>query len=425
MIRERGTPDDSFRPMTIVVQDPGFRDPDSGQIVTAQVEVPTERLAAGPWGYRVHVVDYDASTSVYKAPHDYGGDSLPDDPYAKDAGLSKQTIIGDVQFHQQNVYAIAMRTLSRFERALGRRVDWAFTGHQLKIAPHAFAGANAYYSRDDNGLMFGYFQGEENTIYTCLSHDVIAHETTHAVLDGLRRRYFDASSDDQAAFHEGFSDVVALLSVYSIPEVIGTIMRPLTRDGQVPKKELLESALIKSTLFKLADEMGSELSGVRGEALRHSVDMPVSKSWKNKPEYREPHRRGEVLVAAMMRSFVRAWRAKMEPGLRRQDALDLERVIESAASSADYLLTMTIRALDYAPPIHITFEDYLAAMLTADREVRPDDAPDGYRATVLSTFGRFGIVPPTLSRNPEGIWDREPDATLSYDRVVGSFCMGS
>ena len=61
MPRERGTPDDSFRPMTIVVQDPGFRD-SSGQIVTAQVNVPSERLGAGPWGYRVQVVDYDAST---------------------------------------------------------------------------------------------------------------------------------------------------------------------------------------------------------------------------------------------------------------------------------------------------------------------------------------------------------------------------
>ena len=68
----------------------------------------------------------------------------------------------------------------------------------------------------------------------------------------------------------------------------------------------------------------------------------MSDSWKDKPEYREPHRRGEVLVAAMMRSFVRAWRAKMAPGLRRRKALDLERVVESAASTADYLLTMAI-----------------------------------------------------------------------------------
>ena len=35
-----------------------------------------------------------------------------------------------------------MRTLAHFEKALGRRVSWSFGGHQLKVAPHAFAEAN-------------------------------------------------------------------------------------------------------------------------------------------------------------------------------------------------------------------------------------------------------------------------------------------
>jgi len=416
MTREQSTPDESFRPITIVVQDPGFRDPQTKQIVTAKVDIPAERLGLGPWGYRVHVIDYDASASVYHPPYDYGRDSTPKDPYdEKSRGLSERRILKDFKFHQQNVYAIAMRTLSRFEMALGRRIDWAFEGHQLKIAPHAFAGANAFYSRDDNGLMFGYFQGRENTIYACLSHDVIAHETTHAVLDGLRRRYLDASSDDQAAFHEGFSDIVALLSVYSIPEVISTIMRPLTSDGQISRAQLREKALIDTALFKLAKEMGSELSGVRGEALRHSAKLSVSDSWKASSEYKEPHKRGEVLVAAMMRSFVRAWRFKLETGLRRHESIDVERVIEAAAATADYLLTMAIRALDYAPPVHITFDDYLAALLTADKAVRPNDAPDEYRRIITETFGRFGIRSPTS--NDDGTWNKQGEGSISYERV--------
>ena len=91
-------------------------------------------------------------------------------------------------------YAIVMSTLARFEFALGRRVDWSFGGHQIKVVPHAFADANAFYSRQDEAIMFGYFQGTKDTVFTCLSHDVISHETTHALLDGLRERYMDPSS---------------------------------------------------------------------------------------------------------------------------------------------------------------------------------------------------------------------------------------
>ena len=42
-------------------------------------------------------------------------------------------------------------------------------------------------------------------MFTCLSHDIVAHETTHAILDGVHRRYIDATHPDTRAFHEAFS----------------------------------------------------------------------------------------------------------------------------------------------------------------------------------------------------------------------------
>jgi hypothetical protein len=59
-------------------------------------------------------------------------------------GKDPEELLGNPQFHQQNVYAIAMRVLGRFEFALGRRVSWKFRTHQLKIVPHAFREANAF-----------------------------------------------------------------------------------------------------------------------------------------------------------------------------------------------------------------------------------------------------------------------------------------
>ena len=127
-------------------------------------------------------------------------------------------LLADPNFHAQNTYAIVMRILARFEFALGRRVEWGFNGHQLNVAPHAFLDANAFYSNEDSGLMFGYFKGKSGAmVFTSLSHDIVAHETTHALLDGLRDRFTEPSSPDQAAFHEAFADIVALLSVLAVP----------------------------------------------------------------------------------------------------------------------------------------------------------------------------------------------------------------
>lgn len=49
------------------------------------------------------------------------------------------------------------------------------------------------------------------------------------------------------------------------------------------------------------------MSGVRGSALRHSVTLPPGKDYMDDPEWREVHKRGELLVAAMLRSFLDIW----------------------------------------------------------------------------------------------------------------------
>ena len=218
------------RKLTIVAQDPLIRI--GGRILTAEVEIPAEELLPGPCGYRINVIDYDSTNNVlYDAAEHEFRDGTYLDPYskatlrAKSAAAFNSALLEDPKFHAQNAYAIAMRILARFEFALGRRCPWGSEGHQLHVAPHAFAEANAFYSKEDRGLFFGYFAGTAGRpIYTCLSHDVVAHETTHALLDAIRPRFLEPSSPDQAAFHEGFSDIVALLSVFSLKDIVGTLL---------------------------------------------------------------------------------------------------------------------------------------------------------------------------------------------------------
>ena len=140
-------------------------------------------------------------------------------------------ILGDPAYHALNAYALVMRTLHRFEFALGRRVAWGTGGHQLKVVPHAFEQANAYYAEDAEALVFGYVRAGRATTFFGLSHDIIVHETTHALLDGLRDGFTEPSSPDQAALHEGLADIVALLSVFSLPEVLLPFVDRLPSDA--------------------------------------------------------------------------------------------------------------------------------------------------------------------------------------------------
>lgn len=403
------------RRLTVIAQDPQIRF--EGQILRAQVEIPAEELRPGPWGYRVQVIDYDVSTDVFYKPLELGLDA---DPYA---GADDDTLLNDPGFHAQNVYALVMRTLARFELALGRRVSWSFKSHQLQAVPHAFADANAFYSKDEHALLFGYFPGRKGgMVFTCLSHDVIVHETTHALLDGLRERYNDPSSPDQAAFHEGFSDVVALLSVFSLPkvaEVVIDLTSPAADRGRVAVASVTAERLRASGLMGLAEQMGREMGTVRGDALRRSVSLlPSPDYYEQGPfeEYGEPHRRGEILVAAMMNAFLEVWARRIARlGELRGGGLDRGLVVEEGATIADTLLTMSIRALDYAPSVDIQFGDFLSALLTSDREARPDDARYELRHILLESFKAYGVKPAS-DVGGQGIWKPAP-GPLRYDRI--------
>lgn len=403
--------------MTVIAQDPGVRN--GKAIVTAKVAVPADTLVAGPMGYRVQVVDYDATTRRFHGRH-----TLParyeDEPAAWRRG--DPAMLDDFRFHAQNTYALVMKTLARFEFALGRRLSWSFGTHQLKVAPHGMYDANAFYSSSQEGLVFGYFTGTSGApVYTCLSHDIVVHEAAHALIDALRARYMYPSNPDQAAFHEGFADVIALLSVFSQPEVVRHLLSGGAPAGTAPplidRRDVTAGALCRSALFRLAEEMGSEIESVRGGALRQSAEIDPSPSLKDSREFLEPHRRGELFVAAVLRGFVNAWAARIaDSGVPGQRKYPLARVAEEGAAIADTLVTLWIRALDYMPPVHLEFGDALSAALTSDLEVRPDDSRYALRRHMLDEFAAFGFTPASRRSQPAGVWEPPPDG-LRYERV--------
>jgi len=235
--REQGgratpTPPPVFRLLRAYAFDPEL----SLRLETADInevvfEVPWEEdLQPGPSGEYVEVIDFDPSSRCFYAPVDLNERHL----LATD-GLAPSE--GNPRFHQQMVYAVVMRTIYNFERALGRKAMWSPRPEsntdpgfvqKLRIFPHALRESNAYYHPGKKALLFGYFPAKASdpgrqypggTVFTCLSHDIIAHETTHALLDGLHQNFIWPTNEDQLAFHEAFADIVALFQHFTLPEV--------------------------------------------------------------------------------------------------------------------------------------------------------------------------------------------------------------
>jgi hypothetical protein len=383
-------------------------------------KVPWEPLKPGPVGEYLEIMDIDPASKSFYEPVDL------DDPrlLAQD-GLPPSD--GVPQFHQQMTYATCSLTINNFELALGRKSLWrprpAGPGEnphddsgfvqRLRIYPHALREANAYYSPQKVALLFGYFNAKTTDprehlpggrVFTCLSHDIIAHETTHALLDGMHRRFLLPTNPDVRAFHEAFADCVAMLQRFTFPELLAHQIAN-TR-GQLDAQENL--------LVQLAIQFG-RATGKR-MALRDAIGHfnKETNTWELRPpdpeEYRttlRPHERGRILVAAVFEALLSIYRRRtadlirlasggtgiLRPGAIHPDLVG--RLAEEAAKSAQHVLSMIIRALDYCPPTDITFGEYLRAIITADYDLVADDDLN-YRVAFVEAFRRRGIFPPDV-----------------------------
>jgi subtilisin family serine protease len=422
------TPPTAVSQAKVPIRNPPYRrirtyavDPSlSTQLTTATInqgllKVPWEDLRPGPTGEYAEVTDNP----------EYGRVDLNDPRLLAQDGFAPSE--GNPQFHQQMTYAVAMTTISHFEAAMGRRVLWRARidatdpfddsqyAQRLAIEPHAFAQENAFYDPRRIALRFGYFKASANdpgdhvpgsTVYTCLSHDIVAHETTHAILDGMHRRFNEPTNPDVLAFHEGFADIVALMQHFTMTEILRHQIARTRGD--------LES---ESMLGSLAMQFGRS-TGKRG-GLREAIGtLDANGMWRRLvpdpsayQKVTEPHARGALLVAAVFDAFLAIYKVRtadlyriytggtgvLQPGAVHPDLVD--RLAAEATKSATHVLRICIRALDYVPPVDITFGEYLRGIITADADFVGDD-PYGYRVAFVESFRRRGIYPsdlPTLS----------------------------
>jgi hypothetical protein len=428
-------PEPTVRRLRVFAKDPtlaaSFATASLGSVT---LEVPWEEItptADGFAGEYVRVVD-DAVTPIKTKARQFGLDHpnlLAQDGW--EPSLSNR------HFHQQMLYAVSTKTIDYFNRALGRPVQWhakpragkgpkddGFFTRQLELRPHALQAANAYYSPAEIALNFGYFDpkgaGEYARVYTCLSQDIVAHETTHAILDGMHRLFAEPTNVDVLAFHEAFADLVALLQGFDLSELLRHEIAKSRGDLQAD-----------TLLGKIAVQFGTASRG--REALRSAIGLTADGEWiRSAPDPSEldrrttPHDRGAILVSAVFDALIAIYESRtgdlfriasggtgrLPDGEILPDLVN--RLADEAAKSARHLLRMCIRALDYLPPIDITFFDFLRALVTADIEFVPEDKYH-YRLAVVESFINRGIVP-----GPNDAQGNQPLRDVSVESLAWS-----
>ncbi len=357
-------------------------------------------LLDGPATDRVIVLDRDQVTGQLLA--------CKFCPPAKGRVLGRYDIPNPVDttsraFNQVSVFATVLKTIYMYEESdtLGRRIRWAFDSPQLIIVPRAGRRENAYYHRETHSLKFYSFpshQDPKHTVHTSLARDIVAHETGHAILDGIAPSLWDAITPQSLALHEAIADLTALL----------VSMRSRTLSKAVLKST--KGSIEHSTHFSaIAEEFGFASGSGALRDLKNDLTMgDVNPS--------EPYGLSQVLSGALYSVLIKMHDERKKAAAARKETSEYSVSGYALYGAAQHFKRMILRALDYLPPGEASFADYGRAILAADQASHPDDAQE--REWLIEEFVRRGIVADRSVLDTQLPDDEESDWSKGVDLVA-------
>jgi hypothetical protein len=346
-------------------------------------------IAPGPTSSRFVVIDYDASSDRVYAPTAWRSRvqywSKGRGEYLYDFAAAPDTR----QEAQINAWATAVDTLQLFEDpvVLGREVPWAFEGSRLRILPQAMYDANAFYSRQTKAIHFGYFvdgkrrpmKGRQPSIKTALSHDIVAHETAHAVLDGLRPAYLESVHPDAIGFHEYVADAAAMFSLFRQRDFL---------------RQLVVLPLEEGSFFDLVTELAPQV----GQGVYGAADRAALRTARNTLRYErvenqiDPHVRGQVLTGLAFELLEGIFRLRLASDMGRELGTGPQSLFRQLLTAARHAMQILLRPLDLLPPGSITFPEYAAIVLRLGvPDVADEKLRQGYRQLLDRALKRRGL----------------------------------
>lgn len=274
-------------------------------------------------------------------------------------------------------YAVSRETLTMYERTRnGAPIPWAWNQggntDRLTVFAYGFTGANAFYSRNQKSLRFGRFlpSGGGTEIFTCRSLDIVAHETGHAVLDGLKPGWLAAGNPPQTGgLHESFGDLTAIFLALSQLDQVEAFIA-------MTKADLHQ----KNFLQELAEQFGAALGRPMG--LRNADnDLKLSQVSNEVHDISQVFTGGIYDVLADIFSFEKH---------RQRATRDPAHVLLEVAG---HLRKLLLDAIVQAPATGATYSDVVNKMLTISHG---QGDPVIYRTFIRNRFTfREVVVSPT------------------------------
>lgn len=303
---------------------------------------------------------------------------------------------GTPQFNQVQSIAIASRTHEICESFAGHPIEWRTSDGVLLIEPHNQTEESAFYNEGAGALQFGSIMSIEmnKPVHTCLSADVVSHETGHAVIHTEKPEWFRETTVfwgnlgqlpignlEVVALDEAFADCSSMMTALSIDEnLVGMIE---DTGGDLSRH---------NRIADIAEEFGAAFSMQSGVLTGERYIRSAINDFHYKPAYDLPAFESEQELSRESHSYSRIWSGVFydcfknlyEKELNSSAALEASRPgkgqPEEAGSSdaavkvnalkkaRDVIGPILMKAVDCSPPTARTFHfrDMALTMIEAD-----------------------------------------------------------